>query len=36
MSYKMGRWELLEWTTDSAVGCWLEHIEGAGDVVGRA
>ena len=32
MSHKMGRWELLEWTTDSAVGCWLEHIEGGCDV----
>ena len=32
MSHKMGRWELLEWTTDSAVGCWLEHIESGCDV----
>ena len=32
MSHHMGRWELLEWTTDSAVGCWLEHIEGGCDV----
>jgi len=32
MSHNMGPWELLEWTTDSAVGCWLEHIEGGCDV----
>jgi hypothetical protein len=28
----MVRWELLEWSTDSAVGCWLEHIEGGCEV----
>jgi hypothetical protein len=31
-AHNMEGWQLLEWTTDSAVGCWLEHIEGGCDV----